>query len=165
MEQKKEPKCCCCGVRIGLGILYALILVFSIYGIIASAKSVYVPTMATGIVGSILTTIASAVGLWSIQKQESKFATKALWIFIGCQVVHLIIYIIEIVLVGAAVDYTLTQPPYDAQDQEVVNTARTVAKSLIIVGGIIGITITVVISGLIAHRTLAYKKWLVSLGK
>ena len=102
-EYVKEPKCCCCGVRLGLGILYVLIFIGGVLTIATTFTGTtyaygFGAIIAVNVISGVLRLIASGVGLVSIKKMESTWAGKAIKAFIGLFVLTWIMDIIVIIL-------------------------------------------------------------------
>eukprot|EP00834_Sanchytrium_tribonematis_P005562 NODE_345_length_9042_cov_0.258973.p7 type:complete len:173 gc:universal NODE_345_length_9042_cov_0.258973:6832-7350(+) len=161
----EEPKCCCCGVRLGLSILYLLVLIGGILNFVAGAGSIALGSGTSGalsIVQGVLYVIGAIVGFASITTQKVKVAAAAMWIYVVMITINIIIYIISLAMVSAAVDDAVAQEkaanPDFTDDQ--VNALKSVRTSAIIASGAVGIGLTLLIGGLIVQRMYLYKKWL-----
>ena len=160
-QRTPEPMCCCCGVRMGLGILYSLVLIGAVinFATAGSGSSAALP-----IVQGLLNLLSGVVGLASIFNPKVKTAALAMYIYCGLQAVSIVVSIIVIVISisPASLDVVRDQvksgnPNYtDSQVQSVVD----FYKNYFISVGIITIGITLIFIGLIVNRMLAYKNWL-----
>ena len=183
MENRNEPKCCCCGVRLGLGILYVLIFIGGIINIATSFTTGYtggyVPLIAISVVIGVLEVLSGVVGMISIKKMESRWANKALKSFIALFVITWVLQIINIVLMNVYfddivknnLDNNLSSLEGQADDATIDAIRKnneqytSISRTSLIVGPIVSLVVSIVIVALIANRMKAYQKWLMSMGK
>eukprot|EP00835_Amoeboradix_gromovi_P002566 NODE_148_length_17471_cov_0.413136.p9 type:complete len:181 gc:universal NODE_148_length_17471_cov_0.413136:17165-16623(-) len=160
----KEPKCCCCGVRLGLGLLYALLLIMGIANIVSYTQSYDILTVIQGIVFLA----CGFVGFLSIAKPSVKNAKMAIWFYAGSYILSLALGIVSLVMLNNQVNdisipESSTAGLTKSQKDQVGATTEIAKKTILttsITIGIVGLVLATLVYGLIIHRMFAYKKWL-----
>ena len=161
-ERSPEPKCCCCGVTVGLGVLYVLLLIGGIieFASIGNVKDAL--SIAVAVLQGILLIVASFIGAGSIMKPTVKHASHAMYFYAAMEGIFIILSIIPLATVNATVDAQLAT--YKDKNPTVSDTdlqsIKTTAVTAVISATVIGIVISLVIVGLIIQRMYLYKKWL-----
>eukprot|EP00834_Sanchytrium_tribonematis_P001450 NODE_35_length_36362_cov_0.944434.p26 type:complete len:164 gc:universal NODE_35_length_36362_cov_0.944434:4339-4830(+) len=151
--RSKEPKCCCCGVRIGLGILFVLSLIFGILGLVGRNYG----QGACMVVGGL-------VGLFAVVKKSVKAATFTLYFFILTQLISVAFGIYYITTIGSAVDAAIDDAKKNNDNTDLspdqIESLRGATKSYYYAIYIIGLVISVIITILVSERMIAFRKWL-----
>ena len=109
---KREPRFCCIPVRLGLSILYTMILLF---GIVIIAQSLAKPASTIHNVDYLILGITSLatsiIGLLSILKRHSKLAKIALFSHFIFLVFLCIVFVLEVAFVYGSVQGAFTHIP------------------------------------------------------
>ena len=148
----KEPKCCCCGVRVGLGILFALYIIFGIYALAVGAFGQGAASLLGGL-----------IGMYAVVKKSAKAATVSLILFILAELISLAFSIYYMAVVGQTVDMLIQNVQNNntvGYTDEQIDTLRTSYKSSLLISYGVSMAIGIVITVLIAERMVAYRKWL-----
>eukprot|EP00835_Amoeboradix_gromovi_P000711 NODE_26_length_35450_cov_0.398320.p21 type:complete len:162 gc:universal NODE_26_length_35450_cov_0.398320:17102-16617(-) len=148
----KEPKCCCCGVRVGLGILFFLSLVFGIIDFVFGSFGQGTCMVVGGI-----------IGLFAVIKKSSAATVLALVLFIITQMISIAL---SIYAMTALKPFIISEFPYQKDDNSVTLSDEEVDKlrassttSAYAVYGI-SLAVSVIFTILISERMITYRKWL-----
>eukprot|EP00834_Sanchytrium_tribonematis_P007214 NODE_621_length_5335_cov_0.249618.p3 type:complete len:176 gc:universal NODE_621_length_5335_cov_0.249618:1948-1421(-) len=162
----REPKCCCCGVRLGLCIMYALFLIGGSVDIAKGSTYVDLGFKSEGaiyIIQGIVFIVASMVGFLSIKTQKVKTANTAMWTFVALITVAIILSIISLSMMGTTINQTIDQEKSNPSSTDAtIKALKATTTTALVAGGIVVIGLTLIFGGIVVQRMYLYKKWLVS---
>ena len=150
-HRTKEPKCCCCKVRVGLSILFILSILFGIYGLVTG-----------NYVQGAINLTSGVVGMASVFKKSVKLATFSVAIYILLQLASIAISIYNIANVDAAVNaqVDILQKDGSFSSGTDIGSVKSGLKEFVYIFAGIAMALNIIFAILITERMIAYRKWL-----
>ena len=143
-----EPRCGCCGTRMGLAISHLIFLSIGVLYLLNSLLTFGVFTILEG----LLIIVASLIGLASISTSYHQKTMTLMSSYVVIGLVLLVLMIIESILIGQLATF----PDIQQEEQE---RNRSQLRIYLGISTLVEVVIGLVIVFLVRNRTLAYRKW------
>eukprot|EP00835_Amoeboradix_gromovi_P000705 NODE_26_length_35450_cov_0.398320.p15 type:complete len:220 gc:universal NODE_26_length_35450_cov_0.398320:15149-14490(-) len=158
-----EPNCCCCGIRIGMLVLFVLSILFGISKFVIVFENFSLAFIVFSYIHASSMILCGMFGVYAVMKSSSKAIYVSIFLYVINQAISLSFCIFSLIVTRDEVDKQISHlqltKTNSFTDEQLHGLRDTVSSSLYLVYSI-SLVCTVVLTPFVVERMMSYRKWL-----